>query len=77
MVTPVSNAKALRQANNEKTAKSFGIAIGSFIVLFILCHWIRHNFHWYSNGNRSSVTTAVIRLSRYAVSVSSGSDVCL
>jgi hypothetical protein len=76
MVAPKSNAKALRQALNEKTAKSFGIAIGSFIALFILCHWTRHFFHRYSNGNRSPVTTAVIRLSRYVVDVQ-GSDVCL
>lgn len=76
MAAPKGNAKALRQALNEKTAESFGIAIGSFIALFILCHWTRHFFHRYSNGNRSPVTTAVIRLSRYVVDVQ-GSDVCL
>ncbi|KFZ02558.1 hypothetical protein V500_00103 [Pseudogymnoascus sp. VKM F-4518 (FW-2643)] len=64
MVASASKAKALRQALNEKTAKSFGIAIGSLIALFILCHWTQHFFHRYSNGHRSPVTTAVIRLSR-------------
>lgn len=70
MAVPSGNAKALRQALNEKTAKSFGIAMGSFIALFILCHWTRHLFYKYGNGKRSPVTTAVVRLSRYVVSVS-------
>ncbi|KFX87358.1 hypothetical protein V490_08310 [Pseudogymnoascus sp. VKM F-3557] len=64
MAAPKSNAKAMRQILNEKTAKSFGIAMGLFIALFILCHWTRHFFHRYSNGKRNPVTTAVVRLSR-------------
>ncbi|OBT53881.1 hypothetical protein VE04_06250 [Pseudogymnoascus sp. 24MN13] len=58
MVAPKVNAKALRQALNEKTAKSFGIAIGAFIALFIFNHWARYLFYRYSNGSRSSATAA-------------------
>jgi hypothetical protein len=64
----------MRQILNEKTAKSFGIAMGSFIALFILCHWTRHFFHRYSNGKRNPLTTAVVRLSRYVVSAVPGPD---
>ncbi|KFY34912.1 hypothetical protein V494_06372 [Pseudogymnoascus sp. VKM F-4513 (FW-928)] len=64
MTVPAKNAKALRQALNEKTAKSFGIAIGSLLALFILSYWTQHFFHRYNNGKRSSVTSALPRLSR-------------
>ncbi|KFY65571.1 hypothetical protein V496_02514 [Pseudogymnoascus sp. VKM F-4515 (FW-2607)] len=67
MAAPSMNEKLLRQALNEKTAKSFGIAIGSFIALFILGHWTRHLLHQYRNGNRSPVMAAVIKLSRVAL----------
>ncbi|ELR06862.1 hypothetical protein GMDG_08153 [Pseudogymnoascus destructans 20631-21] len=63
MADPKGQERA-QQALNEKTAKSFGIAIGSLIALFILSHWARYFFHRYSNGSRSSATVAMIRLRR-------------
>ncbi|OBT67744.1 hypothetical protein VE03_03545 [Pseudogymnoascus sp. 23342-1-I1] len=67
MVASASSARVIRQALNEKTAKSFGIAIGSFIALFILSHWTRRLLHRYRNGSRSPVMTAAIKLSRVAL----------
>ena len=76
MAAPSSDSKALRQIMNEKTAKCFGIAIGSFIGLFILSHWARFFYQRYTKGKNSTGTAVVIRLLRYAVSVPSRSDVC-
>lgn len=72
-----NDAKALRQSLNEATARFFGVAVGSFIGLFILGHWVRFFYHRYSKGKSNQVMTIVIRLSRYAVSVPSGPDVYL
>jgi hypothetical protein len=60
-------AKALRQANNENTAKFFAAGMAGMIFLFMSFHWSRLAFARYKQrrARRIGFLELLVRISRY------------
>jgi len=60
-------AKAIRQRNNENTAKFFAVGMAGLIVLFMIFHWTRLVFRRYESKEKGSlgVFQVPVAISRY------------
>lgn len=54
--------KALRQTNNENSAKYFAVGMSGMIFLFILLHWARIIFRRY--GRRGTGISGLFNIAR-------------